>query len=104
MLSISQSDLHQRCQILWEIFGYKIIYLLMWSSKSLQELSSLISSTTNLGVPWYFSDKESTYQCRSCRRHVFDPLVWKIHWRRVWQPTLVFLPGRIPWTEEPDRL
>ena len=24
-------------------------------------------------------------------------------WRRAWQPTLVFLPGESPWTEEPDR-
>ena len=27
-----------------------------------------------------------------------DPL------RREWQPTLVFLPGEIPWTEEPGGL
>ena len=31
----------------------------------------------------------------------FDPRVRKIHWRREWQPTPVFLPGKIPWTEEP---
>ena len=30
--------------------------------------------------------------------------VGKIPWRRAWQPTLVFLPGKIPWTEEPGRL
>ena len=29
----------------------------------------------------------------------FDPWVGKIPWRRIWQPTPVFLP----WTEEPDR-
>ena len=34
----------------------------------------------------------------------FDPWVRKIRWRRKWQPTPVFLPGEIPWTEEPDRL
>ena len=28
-----------------------------------------------------------------CRRFGFDPLVRKIHWRREWQPTPVFLPG-----------
>ena len=27
-----------------------------------------------------------------------------IPWRRKWQPTPVFLPGKIPWTEEPGRL
>ena len=25
-------------------------------------------------------------------------------WRRAWQPTLLFLPGESPWTEEPGRL
>ena len=25
-------------------------------------------------------------------RHGFDPWVGKVLWRRVWQPTLVFLP------------
>ena len=27
------------------------------------------------------------------KRHVFDPWVGKIPWRRTWQPTPVFLPG-----------
>ena len=34
----------------------------------------------------------------------FDPWVGKIPWRRAWQPTPVFLPGEIPWTEEPGGL
>ena len=29
-----------------------------------------------------------------CRRHRFDPWVRKIPWRRKWQPTPVFLPGK----------
>ena len=33
-----------------------------------------------------------------------DPWVGKIPWRRAWQPTLVFLPGESPWTEEPGGL
>ena len=28
----------------------------------------------------------------------------KIPWRKIWQPTPVFLPGEIPWTEEPGGL
>ena len=36
------------------------------------------------------------------------PQVWSLGcedpWRRAWQPIPVFLPWRIPWTEEPDRL
>ena len=38
------------------------------------------------GVRW-LRGKESTCQCRRCR---FD--LWKIPWRRKWQPTPVFLP------------
>ena len=37
-------------------------------------------------------DKESACQCR---RRGFDPWVGKIPWKRKWQPTLVFLPGKI---------
>ena len=35
--------------------------------------------------------KESACQCRI---HGFDPWVRKIPWRRKWQPTPVFLPGK----------
>ena len=34
-------------------------------------------------------------------RRGFNPWVGKIPWRRAWQPTPVFLPGKCPWTEEP---
>ena len=37
--------------------------------------------------------KEPACQCRSHKRHGFDPWVGKIPWRRAWQPTPVFLPG-----------
>ena len=33
--------------------------------------------------------------CLHCGRPRFDPWVRKIPWRREWQPTLVFLPGKI---------
>ena len=39
-----------------------------------------------------------------CRRPGFNPWVWKISQRRAWQPTLEFLPGEPPWTEEPGWL
>ena len=35
------------------------------------------------------SDKESACKCRRC-----DPWVWKILWRRKWQPTSVCLHGK----------
>ena len=46
------------------------------------------------GLPWWLSGKKkkSTCQCRRCR---LDPWVGKIIlWRRKWQLTPVFLPGR----------
>ena len=46
-----------------------------------------------LGLPRWCSGKESIYRCRRCKRHGFHPWVWKIPWRRVWQPTPVFLSG-----------
>ena len=43
------------------------------------------------GLLWWLSDKEFTCQCR---RHRFDPWVRKTPWRRKWQHTSVFLPGK----------
>ena len=43
------------------------------------------------GLLWWLSDKEPACQCRRCR---FDPWSRKILWRRKWQPTPVFLPGK----------
>ena len=36
--------------------------------------------------------KKSHLQCRRHKRLRFNPWVWKILWRRAWQPTPVFLP------------
>ena len=37
--------------------------------------------------------KEPACQCRRHKKLGFDPRVWKIPWRRAWQPTPVFLLG-----------
>ena len=42
-------------------------------------------------LPRWCSGKESTCWCK---RHRFNPWVRKIRWRRKWQPTPVFLPGK----------
>ena len=34
-----------------------------------------------MGFPGGASDKESTYQCRKCKKCDFDPWVQKIPWR-----------------------
>ena len=39
------------------------------------------------------SGKESTCQCRRCKKHRFDPWVGKIPRRKKWQPPPVFLLG-----------
>ena len=46
-----------------------------------------------LGLPGSTSGKEPACQGRRCERPGFDPWVGKMPWRRVWQPTPVFLPG-----------
>ena len=43
------------------------------------------------GLPKRLSGKESSCQCG---RHRFSPWVGKIPWRRKWQPTSEFLPGK----------
>ena len=50
-----------------------------------------LGDTWTFGLPRWLSGKESTYQCK---RRGFDPWVRKIHWRRQWQPTPVFLLGK----------
>ena len=65
-------------------------------------------------LPWWLSGKEPSCQLKSRRRHRFDSRVGKIPWRRVWQPTPVFLPGKshrqrslagyCPWAHSQTRL
>ena len=51
-----------------------------------------ICMRTNLcGLPWWLSGEESVCQCRRCG---LNPWVRKIPWRRKWQPSSVFLPGK----------
>jgi len=40
------------------------------------------------------SGKEPACQCRRIKRYWFNPYVGKIPWRRKWQPTPVFFPGK----------
>ena len=44
-----------------------------------------------IGLPCWLSGKESSCQRRICG---FHPWIGKILWRRKWQPTPVFLPGK----------
>ena len=49
--------------------------------------------THGMGFPGDAGGKKPACQCRSHRRHRFDPWVWKIPWRRAWKPTPVFWSG-----------
>ena len=42
-------------------------------------------------LPGWLGGKEPICQCRRCG---LDPWVGKIPWRRKWQPTPIFLPGK----------
>ena len=50
--------------------------------------------TVHFGLSRWLSGKESSCQCRRCKRHEFKPWVRKTPWRSKWQPTPVFLPGK----------
>ena len=66
----------------------------MLQSMGLQELdiSELLNNKNK--NPSGVSSKESTCQCRRCKRHGFDPWVGKMPCSRKWQPTPIFLPRR----------
>ena len=55
------------------------------------QLDNLSTGNYWLGFSGGASGKESACQCRRCR---FSPWVKKIPWRRKWQTTPVFLPGK----------
>ena len=67
-------------------------------SQQLQGSKTAISASdknvmcvSSLWLPCWLSGKESACQCRRCG---FAPWVRKISWRRKWQPTPIFLPGK----------
>ena len=57
----------------------------------LLEAAGIVKQCKSDWIPWWFSGKESTCQCRRCG---FDPWVGKICWKRKWQTSPVFLPGK----------
>ena len=51
-------------------------------------------------LPRWLSGKESACNVGGAADTVFNPLVGKIPWRRKWQFTPTFSPGKSLWTEE----
>ena len=78
------------CMILIFILDYKL-FLSRAVSFALSPSSEFNLVSLEVGLPRWLSGKESPCQCRRCE---FDPWVGKIPWRRKWQPTPVFLPGK----------
>ena len=54
-------------------------------------MSFFFNEHSNLGIPQWYTHKESACQCR---RVGSIPWVGKIPWRMKWQHTPVFLPGK----------
>ena len=90
-------------------FTQKSWLLEVWSKQNLHLYQVNIQLWIEVNILPYYSDrwlsgKHPTCQCRSHRRHRFDPWIRKIPWRKAWQPTPVFLPGESLWPEEPGGL
>ena len=63
----------------------------LWMTKVFPSLNMFyFKGFITLQTQW-LSGTESACQCR---KPEFDPWVGKIPWRRKWQPSLVFLPGK----------
>ena len=71
-----------RCPMWWFHSGYPEHQHLSFLRAS-RELASWL--------PWWLRWKSI---CLQCGRPGFNPWVGKISWRREWQPTPVFLPGK----------
>ena len=60
----------------------------------LDDLFFYISNVCIKGLPRWPSGEKSTRQCRRHRRHRLNPWLRKTPWRRKWQFTPEFLPGK----------
>ena len=69
-----------------------------WGHKDSDTTEVTTQHSTQWGLDSCFSGntsgKEPNCQCRRHKRWGFDSRVGKIPWRRAWQPTPVFLPGK----------
>ena len=65
-----------------------------WITSGLSQWHHRVGSRNKVwGLPRWCSGKESAYQCRRCKRCMFNSWVRKIPLRRKWQATPAFLPG-----------
>ena len=78
------------CSLQVEVVMEVVLHLIMYSLPFTYKPPK-VSSGGRGRLPWWLSGKESTCQCR---RRGFNPWVRKFPWRRKWQPTPTFLPGK----------
>ena len=72
-------------------FRYCSFHLEQEENEAVRLTCSGLENQSIAELPWWLSGKESACQCRT---HGFEPWVWKIFWRKKWQPTPVFLYGK----------
>ena len=71
--------------------GILVRFSLLKQESKFPIIIDLLHHLFKLDIPGGSSGKESACQCR---RHRFEPWILKNPWRRKWQHTLVFLPGK----------
>ena len=69
----------------------QMVGLLGFHNHMSQFLESVSFSMYLYGLSRWLTGKEAFCRCRRCG---FNPQIGKIPWRRRWQPTPVFLPGK----------
>ena len=99
----SESEVAQSCPTLSDpmdcslpsssIHGIFQARVLEWSSIAFSASEQLVRSNFKLSKV-EATEKEFACQCMRHRRFGFNPWVRKIPWRRKWQPSPVFLPGK----------
>ena len=68
--------------------------LIAWATMDKLHGKNCISHSFQIQILYSGSDGRVCLQCRRHKRCGFNPWVGKIPWRRTWQPTPVFLPGK----------
>ena len=89
------------CCVSWKWFNLvNLLYIqqsvyvaLLWASFFLT-FYFILESSWLMEFLGSSAGKELTCQCGRCKRWRFNPWVRMIPWRRKWQPTLLFLPGK----------
>ena len=80
--------------ILYHCTSWETHQPLAWGQPTCLLLCSILSCSILLGFPGGSSGKEPARQCRRCRGCGSHSWLGKTLWRRKWQPTPTFSPGK----------